>query len=64
MVWWWSIAETRRRWVAGAHGQSTRKVATVAGAAGNAVLPVTVHQSVNRFQIAVYPLGVLGCCIG
>jgi hypothetical protein len=51
------MAATRRRRVAAAHGQSRRNATSVAGFAGNATEPVTVHQSVNSSQIRSYPLG-------
>ena len=33
-VWWWSMAATRHRWVAGAAGHPVRKSTTVCGSAG------------------------------
>ena len=57
------MAATRRRWVAGAAGQSVRNATTVAGSAGSSQLPVAWHQSVNRAQSPAYARTVRGASI-
>ncbi|HZM68089.1 MAG TPA: hypothetical protein VFC16_17520 [Nakamurella sp.] len=44
------MALTRRRRVAGAAGQLSRKSTTVCGSAGNAGRPLTAQWSVNSAQ--------------
>ena len=59
-AWWWSIAATRRRLVAGAHGQSVRNAMTIPGSAGSGSRSLTMHQSVNTAQSPAYARTVAG----
>jgi len=52
VVWWWSMAATRHRDVAGAAGHAVRNSTTVCGSAGSAMVSVAAHQSVNSAQSA------------